>query len=56
MMNMIIKPITAVVIDFTIFTAIPSHAASIVKATYSQDGNKIDLMGYTGADGGPNSD
>ncbi len=48
---------TAVVIaTFTIVTAIPSHAASIVKATYSQDGNKIALMVYTGSDGGPNSD
>ena len=57
MMKMMIKPITAVVIAaFTIVTAIPLQAASIVKATYRQDGNTIALMVYTGSDGGPNSD
>jgi hypothetical protein len=37
-------------------TAIPTHAASIVKAKYSHDGDAIALMIYTGPDGGPNSD
>lgn len=56
MMKIKINPITAVVIAaFTIVSAVPSHAASIVKATYSQDGNKIAEMVYTGSDGGPNS-
>ena len=36
--------------------AIPTNAASIVKATYNHDGDAIALMIYTGPDGGPNSD
>jgi hypothetical protein len=34
----------------------PTFAASIVKATYSRDGDAIALMIYTGPDGGPHSD
>ena len=33
-----------------------TRAASIVKATYSQDGETIGQMIYTGPDGGPRSD
>jgi hypothetical protein len=33
-----------------------THAASIVKATYSMGGDTIALMVYTGPDGGPQSD
>ncbi len=33
-----------------------ANAASIVKATYIQNGKLVALMVYTGEDGGPNSD
>jgi hypothetical protein len=38
------------------FAPAVTHAASIVKATYSHDGGEIALMVYTGPDGGPDSD
>jgi hypothetical protein len=51
------KHIVAILLGCLIALApVMTHAASIVKATYAQDGDTIALMVYTGSDGGPRSD
>lgn len=57
MMKTLTNLLPAIAISAVAIVAVPQlHAASIVKAAYSHNGEQVALMIYTGSDGGPTSD